>query len=86
MNSAIPIVTKNRAIISPVAARMDVFPISKSQILTLLRVPPAASGRQRFYTLPLISASRLFKIFRLSGGEEHGIVSPPGNRDTTEFH
>jgi hypothetical protein len=25
------------------------------------------------------------KIFRLSGGEEHGIVSPPGNRDTTEF-
>ena len=25
------------------------------------------------------------RIFRLSGGWEHGIVSPPGNRDTTEF-
>jgi serine/threonine-protein kinase RsbW len=25
------------------------------------------------------------QIFRLSVGREHGIVSPPGNRDTTEF-
>ena len=25
------------------------------------------------------------EIFRLSGDWEHGIVSPPGNRDTTEF-
>jgi hypothetical protein len=85
MQRAITNVMKNRVIPPPLAACMYVFPILKSQILTLLRVPLADSSRQRFYTLALISASRPFKIFRLSGDVEHGIVSPPGNRDTTEF-
>src|ERR1700757_2859465 len=85
MSTTIAKVAERRPILSRLTARMKVFPVSKVLILACYRVPKAAFGRQRFYTLRQHSASCQFKIFRLSGGLEHGIVSPPGNRDTTEF-
>src|SRR3979490_1319099 len=84
MHKAIKDVMKNRVLLSQTATRMNVFPIPKCQISTGYRVPTAAFGRQRFYTLPRHSAPWQFKIFRLTGDVEHGIVSPPGNRDPTE--
>src|SRR6266481_8943389 len=78
-------VTKKRLIFSLPAARMTVFLISKMSGLIRYCVPAAAFGRQRFYTQPRLSVLHQLKIIRLSGDWEHGIVSPPGNRDTTEF-
>ena len=76
---------KKHPILSQPAARMNVFPNLKFLTPARCSVPKAAVGRQRVYTLSQQSASRDGKIFRLSRGMEHGIVSPPGNRDTTEF-